>query len=714
MKLTFADSPNCFRHDAFQRGHAELLPRIVRKNKNRRDESSSDDDVEPTLSPRSQKELGEIPKDVSGTKRQTSSDSKQIEKFVQGLRAMILAKHEQVGLAEDETTIEIRDLSAFEEKVLAVYFDINDLKGFQRQLESRGFEQIGELKYHHPNFRVDKESELEKIQVISKHDRSIKRCERSKKSDGSEDCDSSSGSDQNSSSSQAEQAGGARESRNAFQLPSQRADELFRPIPSHSRSVTNFKSSSFHPSSTSVQPTQHEPSRQVPVHTQPETKETGIGNGAESMGAEEDDNEEGEARQENGIPKSPAFAASKNTPFVHATYEIAMLESPAIGFNDAGTALEIRDEGVLAKEILPRYFKHANVSSFIRQLNMYGFEKTVGSHNACHTFYNDNFRKDRPDLLSYIQRRPNKLRMQRKKELEGVSSANPMDSSPQTRSRPMPFVHATYELAMLNNEAIGFSSNGKALEIRSEQLLSSHLPKHFKHKNLSSFIRQLNMYGFEKIDSVPGVMHTFQHQHFQQGKVELLPLISRKHVKIDRTTSQTTGSTVDESELEPLSAPNTGDPQQPLQLVNSQQQTFVQQQLTRSLLQESQMSYGGVTSMPFTQMQQPSQYGSPQLGFHTPHFQPQPASRLLSGANNNSPQFYPFVGLNNQSFPQASPYVPSYPSMPQQQLGLALGMQMPFGVPSAGGSPRNSTSQQEHSRGESDSNKGIHGNSSNS
>nr|AAR06261.1 heat shock transcription factor [Schistosoma mansoni] len=35
-----------------------------------------------------------------------------------------------------------------------------------------------------------------------------------------------------------------------------------------------------------------------------------------------------------------------------------------------GTSFHIRDGNRLAKELLPLYFKHNNLSSFIRQLNM--------------------------------------------------------------------------------------------------------------------------------------------------------------------------------------------------------------------------------------------------------------------------------------------------------------------------------------------------------
>uniref|UniRef100_M3XIR7 HSF-type DNA-binding domain-containing protein n=1 Tax=Latimeria chalumnae TaxID=7897 RepID=M3XIR7_LATCH len=96
--------------------------------------------------------------------------------------------------------------------------------------------------------------------------------------------------------------------------------------------------------------------------------------------------------------------------------------------------------------------------------------------------------------------------------------------------------------------------NGQNFCILDEQRFAKEiLPRYFKHNNLSSFIRQLNMYGFRKVVSVENgliqqlkhLVIEFQHPDFQRGKEALLENIKRKVSLMKNEESKTCQDNVD-------------------------------------------------------------------------------------------------------------------------------------------------------------------------
>ncbi|XP_073995613.1 heat shock factor isoform X2 [Rhodnius prolixus] len=95
-----------------------------------------------------------------------------------------------------------------------------------------------------------------------------------------------------------------------------------------------------------------------------------------------------------------------------------------ICWNKAGTSFIIKNHARFSSELLPMYYKHNNMASFIRQLNKYGFHKvmTVDSTNSDKgdfEFVHPDFIKDCPALLVQIKR---KLSMTKETEYKGDSS----------------------------------------------------------------------------------------------------------------------------------------------------------------------------------------------------------------------------------------------------------------------------------------------------
>eukprot|EP00210_Caulerpa_lentillifera_P003931 g3752.t1 len=91
-------------------------------------------------------------------------------------------------------------------------------------------------------------------------------------------------------------------------------------------------------------------------------------------------------------------------PFLKKTYDLVndSETDTVISWGPDENTFIVWEPAEFARDLLPRHFKHNNFSSFVRQLNTYGFRKIDPDRWE---FSNENFLKYHPDLLIHIQRR---------------------------------------------------------------------------------------------------------------------------------------------------------------------------------------------------------------------------------------------------------------------------------------------------------------------
>ncbi|XVF27652.1 hypothetical protein REPUB_Repub14bG0126800 [Reevesia pubescens] len=110
--------------------------------------------------------------------------------------------------------------------------------------------------------------------------------------------------------------------------------------------------------------------------------------------------------------------------------------------------------------------------------------------------------------------------------------SNSSSLSPRTKG-PAPFLSKTYALLEEgetgdddSKKIVSWNAEGTGFVVWSTAEFSElTLPRYFKHNNFSSFIRQLNTYGFKKTSSK---IWEFKHEKFQRGYKHMLVEITRK------------------------------------------------------------------------------------------------------------------------------------------------------------------------------------------
>jgi hypothetical protein len=92
------------------------------------------------------------------------------------------------------------------------------------------------------------------------------------------------------------------------------------------------------------------------------------------------------------------------TSFLQKTYDILCDNSLSsiVRWTEDGRSFSVKNVKEFSEKVLPKYFKHSNFSSFVRQLNMYDFHKMRDEDNL---FQHPLFQRDKQPLLKDITRK---------------------------------------------------------------------------------------------------------------------------------------------------------------------------------------------------------------------------------------------------------------------------------------------------------------------
>ncbi|KAI9638631.1 uncharacterized protein MKK02DRAFT_22296 [Dioszegia hungarica] len=144
---------------------------------------------------------------------------------------------------------------------------------------------------------------------------------------------------------------------------------------------------------------------EVDVEEPGRSASAGAGAGAGTGGGAGGIKRNGLSVDENGeVTKVPAFLTKLFSMVSDQDTNALIYWSPK------GDSFLIPHQEELAKKIFPRYFKHSNFQSFVRQLNMYAFHKvphtsiTPTGEAELWEFINPLFKRDHPELLGKITR----------------------------------------------------------------------------------------------------------------------------------------------------------------------------------------------------------------------------------------------------------------------------------------------------------------------
>ena len=112
-------------------------------------------------------------------------------------------------------------------------------------------------------------------------------------------------------------------------------------------------------------------------------------------------------------------------------------------------------------------------------------------------------------------------------DMSNIPLRGDIDSS----NMPSTFPYKLYAILEDDNDCVGWQPHGRSFLIHDPKTFVEHvLPKYFSAIKLTSFQRQLNLYGFERLTSGLDA-GAYYNKYFLRGRLDLVALLKRTKVK---------------------------------------------------------------------------------------------------------------------------------------------------------------------------------------
>ncbi|KAK3003326.1 hypothetical protein RJ639_020155 [Escallonia herrerae] len=239
---------------------------------------------------------------------------------------------------------------------------------------------------------------------------------------------------------------------------------------------------------------------------------------------ESNPSESNELREDVSVPQPlDCLLGAPVPPFLSKTFDFVDDSGldPVVSWGSTGESFVVWDPVEFARLVLPRNFKHNNFSSFVRQLNTYGFRKIDADRWE---FANEGFLRGKRHLLKNIQRRKSP-QSQQAGSCSGSSNeaGNPaLEYELETLRKERSLIQQ--EVVQLQQQQCGTAQHMKAVndkleaaEHRQKQMVS-FLAKAFQKPELFGRLQQKEQ---QHIASPKTVRKFLKHQQHQPGKSEM-------------------------------------------------------------------------------------------------------------------------------------------------------------------------------------------------